>query len=181
MNSASVRARKVLPTPVGPRKIKEPIGRAGSFKSARERRRALLMAVTASSWPITRVFNSSSIASSLAVSFCSIRCSGTPVHLDTICIMSSSVTTTSRSSRCWRHCSRIFSRSSLAFFSLSRKAAAFSKSWALIAASLSVRIASIFCSISLISGGRVIAPMRARAPASSMTSMALSGRKRPDR
>ena len=49
MNSARVRARKVLPTPVGPRKMNDPIGRRGSFKSARERRRALLMAMTASS------------------------------------------------------------------------------------------------------------------------------------
>src|SRR5438128_8643663 len=49
MNSARVRARYVLPTPVGPRKTNDPIGRFGSFKSARERRKALLMAVTASS------------------------------------------------------------------------------------------------------------------------------------
>ena len=49
MNSASERARKVLPTPVGPRKMKEPIGRRGSLRSARERRSALLIAVTASS------------------------------------------------------------------------------------------------------------------------------------
>jgi len=48
-NSAKVRARKVFPTPVGPRKMNDPIGRRGSFKSARERRRALLMAMTASS------------------------------------------------------------------------------------------------------------------------------------
>ncbi len=49
MNSASVRARNVLPTPVGPRKMNEPIGRRGSFKSARLRRSALLIATTASS------------------------------------------------------------------------------------------------------------------------------------
>ena len=40
-------------------------------------------------------------------------------------------------------------------------------------------ISSISFSISLTSGGRVIALMRARAPASSITSIALSGRKRP--
>ena len=57
MNSARVRARKVLPTPVGPRKTNEPIGRFGSFRSARERRSALLIAVTASSWPMTRCFH----------------------------------------------------------------------------------------------------------------------------
>ena len=42
MNSARQRAKKVFPTPVGPRKIKEPIGRRGSFRSARERLSALL-------------------------------------------------------------------------------------------------------------------------------------------
>src|SRR5712671_1842535 len=47
------------------------------------------------------------------------------------------------------------------------------------ASSFSARIVSIVCSISFTSGGRVIEMMRARAPASSMTSIALSGRKRP--
>src|SRR6202040_3302464 len=51
--SPSERARNVFPTPVGPRKMNEPIGRRGSFRSARERLNALLMAITASSWPIT--------------------------------------------------------------------------------------------------------------------------------
>jgi hypothetical protein len=64
-------------------------------------------------------------------------------------------------------------------FSLSRSEAAFSKSWALIAPSFSTRMVSISFSMSFTSGGRVIELMRARAPASSMTSMALSGRKRP--
>src|SRR4029434_11162800 len=58
------------------------------------------------------------------------------------------------------------------FFSLSRRASAFSKSCALIAASFSRRISSISFSISLTSGGRVMALIRARAPASSMTSIA---------
>src|SRR5205809_525699 len=44
MYSASDWARKVLPTPVGPRKMNEPIGRRGSFKSARERRSAFEIA-----------------------------------------------------------------------------------------------------------------------------------------
>ena len=37
----------------GPNKAKQPIGRFGSFKSARERRRALHIALTASCWPTT--------------------------------------------------------------------------------------------------------------------------------
>jgi hypothetical protein len=46
--------------PVGPRKINDPIGRRESFRSARERLNALLMAITASSWPMTCCFSSSS-------------------------------------------------------------------------------------------------------------------------
>ena len=40
MNSASARASSVLPTPVGPRNRKLPIGRFGSCRPARERRSA---------------------------------------------------------------------------------------------------------------------------------------------
>ena len=40
-NSASARASSVLPTPVGPRKMNEPIGRRGSLRPARERRMAV--------------------------------------------------------------------------------------------------------------------------------------------
>ena len=39
-NSASARASSVLPTPVGPRKMNEPIGRFGSLRPARARRTA---------------------------------------------------------------------------------------------------------------------------------------------
>jgi len=76
------------------------------------------------------------------------------------------------------HC---FSRSALAarsFFSVSRRAAAFSKSWASIADSLSRRVCAIFSSNSRRSGGAVIRRIRNRAPASSIRSIALSGRKR---
>ena len=179
MNSAKVWARKVLPTPVGPRKMKEPIGRRGSLRSARERRSALEIATTASSCPTTFPFSSVSICSSFSVSFCSIRCSGTPVTFETTDIISSAVTTTSFSSRSSRHSAKIVSSLSLVCFSLSRRLAAFSKSCALIAASFSPRITSIFFSISFTSGGRVMALMRARAPASSMTSIALSGKNLP--
>ena len=40
MNSASARASSVLPTPVGPRNMNEPIGRSGSCSPARARRSA---------------------------------------------------------------------------------------------------------------------------------------------
>src|SRR5207244_8460345 len=39
-NSASARAVSVLPTPVGPRKMNEPVGRLGSCSPARARRTA---------------------------------------------------------------------------------------------------------------------------------------------
>ena len=44
MASAKALHSSVLPTPVGPRKIKEPMGRFGSFKPTRPRRMALAMA-----------------------------------------------------------------------------------------------------------------------------------------
>ena len=51
-NSARARASSVLPTPVGPRKMNEPIGRLGSLRPARARRTASATASTARSWPI---------------------------------------------------------------------------------------------------------------------------------
>ena len=54
MNSASARASSVFPTPVGPRKTNEPIGRFGSWSPDRARRSALATASTALSWPTTR-------------------------------------------------------------------------------------------------------------------------------
>ena len=46
-NSASARDNSVLPTPVGPRKMKEPIGRFSSCNPARARRTALETATIA--------------------------------------------------------------------------------------------------------------------------------------
>src|SRR5215218_6688071 len=51
--SASVRASSVLPTPVGPKNMKEPIGRLGSESPALALRIASATAVTASSCPTT--------------------------------------------------------------------------------------------------------------------------------
>ena len=67
-NSASVLASSVLPTPDGPRKMNEPLGRLGSLRPARVRRMAWETALMASSWLMTRLCSSSSIRSSLAVS-----------------------------------------------------------------------------------------------------------------
>lgn len=65
-------------------------------------------------------------------------------------------------------------------FSLSRREAAFSKSWESMADSLSRRTAAIFSSNSRRSGGAVIRRMRILEPASSIRSIALSGRKRSE-
>ena len=51
--SAKALASSVLPTPVGPRKTKEPIGRFGLLRPALALRTALEIALIASSWPIT--------------------------------------------------------------------------------------------------------------------------------
>ena len=48
-DSESARASSVLPTPVGPRKMNEPIGRFGSLRPERERMTASATASTASS------------------------------------------------------------------------------------------------------------------------------------
>ena len=63
-------------------------------------------------------------------------------------------------------------------FSLSRSAAAFSKSWESMADSFSRRTSAIFSSDSRRPGGAVIRRIRIRAPASSIRSIALSGRNR---
>ena len=77
-NSASALQSSVLPTPVGPRNMKLPIGRALSCSPARERRTALATAARASSWPTTRVRSRSSICSSFSRSPASILSTGIP-------------------------------------------------------------------------------------------------------
>ena len=167
----------VLPTPVGPSNANVPMGRCGSFRSARERRSALQMAddgfLLADDHLGHLGFHR---RASVCASPCSMRLSGMPVHLATTWRMSSSSTLTRFSSRLDFQALRTASCFSLACFSLSRMAAAPSKSCSLMAFSFRVLISSISASMSLTSGGRVIAPMRAREPASSIRSMALSGR-----
>ncbi len=90
-NSASVCASSVLPTPVGPRKRNEPIGRFGSPSPARERRTASATAMMASSWSTTRSWRWSSSLTSFSHSPSSIRVTGMPVHGPTTSAMSSDV------------------------------------------------------------------------------------------
>src|SRR3954453_5386264 len=89
-NSASVRPSSVLPTPDGPRNTKEPVGRFGSFRPARERRIAFEMASTAACCPMTRLCSSSSIRMSFAVSASVSLNTGMPVHIETMSAISSS-------------------------------------------------------------------------------------------
>src|SRR5438552_7718 len=91
-NCASARASSVLPTPVGPRKMKLPMGRLGSFRPDRARITASETAVTASSWPTTRLCSSSSRRSSFCISPSSSFDTGTPVHRLTMAAISCSST-----------------------------------------------------------------------------------------
>jgi hypothetical protein len=103
---------------------------------------------------------------------------GMPVMTETTAAMSSASTSTSLS-RLASIQPRLSSLSrARASFSLSRIFAAFSYSWARIAASFSLTSSSRFCSRSRISAGTVETDRRARAEASSITSIALYGRKR---
>ena len=91
-NSASARAVSVFPTPVGPRKMNEPMGRFGSWRPERARRTAAETACTASSCPTTRSASRSSIARSFSTSPSMSFETGMPVHFETTSAISSGVT-----------------------------------------------------------------------------------------
>ena len=114
-NAASALVSSVLPTPVGPRNMNEPIGRFGSCSPARARRTAVATAVTASSWPTTRWAISSSIFRSLSRSPSSILSTGTPVQRETTCATWSGVTASSTSAEplCSSVAASFFSRSGM--------------------------------------------------------------------
>ena len=81
-----------MPTPEGPRKMNEPIGRRGSLRPERGRRIARATALTASSW-LTTVLCSSSSSCEQALGFLLLeRVSGTPVIFETTSAMTSSST-----------------------------------------------------------------------------------------
>ena len=90
--SANALASSVLPTPVGPRNRKEPIGFVGSLIPALERIIASVTSSTPSSCPITRLCNSSARCSVLLFSLSFNLATGIPVQRDTILAISSSVT-----------------------------------------------------------------------------------------
>ena len=177
---ASALLSHVLPTPDGPAKMNEPPGRRGSLRPARVRRMARESALMASSWPMTRLWSSSSIVSRRLDSSSVSLTMGTPVALARTSAMRSSSTMATTSMSPAFHCR---SRSDLAwmsFFSSSRREAAASKSCASMAPSLRRRTSAIFSSNSRRSGGAVMRLIRRREPASSMRSIALSGRNRSE-
>ena len=177
-NMASARALQssVLPTPVGPRKMKEPMGLFRSLSPTLPRRMARAMADTASSWPTTRLCRVSSSRSSRWPSS-SVSCdTGTPVHMATMSAMALSSTTLFLRSFSAVHWSRAFSSSSRSSFCWSRREAARSKSWLLTAAALSPSSSFILFSSSCRFSGAVKVRSRTLEAASSTRSMALSGR-----
>mmetsp|Transcript_12243 Transcript_12243/g.49158 ORF Transcript_12243/g.49158 Transcript_12243/m.49158 type:complete len:268 (+) Transcript_12243:746-1549(+) len=234
---ARLRHSWVLPTPVGPRKRKEPMGRSCAWSPARLTRTTLLMALMASSWPTTSAARCSSMWRSFARSPSKRLLTGTPVVREMTLAMSSAVTASWRSvifwpwplwkslsffcssgmtpnfssaallrspiRSAWRYSNFFFSSSSFAFFEsfstcfssshcFVSSAASFSFSWSSFCtaslratASSSVSFLSASASIFSVTISRSIISMfsgllscwrRSLLAASSMRSMALSGR-----
>ena len=136
------------------------------------------MALIASSCPMTRLCSSSSMCSSREDSSSVSLTIGMPVEAASTSAMTSSLTVVTASDSPWRQAFSLSSRSDLSFCSSSRREAASSKSCPSIASSFFLRVSSMRASNSLSSGGAVRRRIRSRAPASSIRSMALSGRKR---
>ena len=180
-NSASASAldSSVLPTPVGPQKINEPCGRFGSFNPVLPRRMARATTSTASSCPITRPFNILSRLSNFSLSSFSSFVTGIFVHWVTISAISSSpIAGIFEPFMLSRQLFFRVSNSADSVFSRLRSSAAFSNSWARTASSLSACVFLIFSSSSRRSGGAVIRSIRFFEAASSIRSIALSGKKR---
>ena len=85
-------ARRVLPTPVGPKNINVPIGLLGSLSPTRLLRIALTSLSTAESCATTLERRSSFILASFIPSACAIRCTGMPEIMETTSAISSSST-----------------------------------------------------------------------------------------
>mmetsp|Transcript_30558 Transcript_30558/g.85595 ORF Transcript_30558/g.85595 Transcript_30558/m.85595 type:complete len:296 (+) Transcript_30558:790-1677(+) len=147
--SANALASSVLPTPVGPRNMKEAMGLLGSARPARLRCTASATASTASSCPITRSCSSSARCSSFSRSDWASFCTGMPVQRATISAMSCSVTSSRSmlvlarcsscasacSSCCCRLCREPYLSSAARFRSYSRSACCIS----MLTASISSR------------------------------------------
>ena len=171
-------ANWVFPTPVGPRNKNVPIGLFGSFRPALLRCMARVTVSTASSCPMIFSLSDAPIVASLFPSLWAILLTGMLVAILTTCATSSAVTSEGEESclRChfWRSCSS----SARFIFSMSLNIAAFSKSDAATASCFSATIISIAFSRVCIFFGTLMFFRCTRLPASSIMSMALSGRQR---
>ena len=121
---AKTLANWVLPTPVCPKNINDPIGRFGSFKPARLRCIDFAIFPTASSCPITLFFNNSGSFANLLLSVCAIRFTGIPVIIETTSATLSSVTSMRLFFESSSHFSWAIINSFSIFFSSSRNFAA---------------------------------------------------------
>ncbi len=111
-NSAKARASSVLPTPVGPMKMKDPIGRLGSCRPDRDRRTAFDTYWTASSCPTKRMWSRSSIRSNFSISPSISFETGIPVQCETMAATSSASTSSFSSAPSACISFRVFSPSS---------------------------------------------------------------------
>ena len=155
--------------------MKLPIGLLGSFNPARERLTALLTALIASSCPITELCSFSSKFISLAVSSLLILSNGIPVH-DAITSLTFSSVISFLTSNTFLFSSCTFSSCSSNSFCLSDNMIATSNFCSWIASSLSLFTCSISFSSSFTSCGLAVIFSLTLAPASSIKSIALSGR-----
>ena len=176
--SASILARCVLPTPVGPRNKKLPTGLDGSLRPAPLRMIARTIRSTASSCPMILLLRASCRPARRAFAEADILPAGMPVMTETVLIMSVSVTLTvfflelsvrqavaSSSSFCW-------------FCSILIISAPVSKSLFLRYDLLVSRSSRSLPDMPRIFPSGILAETWADAPASSIISMALSGRQR---
>ena len=152
--SDSAFASSVLPTPVGPRNMNEPIGLFSSLRPALALNIASETAWIPSSWPITLLCSISGSLSSFSLSDSTSFDTGMPVHADTTSAISSSVTSSLSSLFSSPLPARSFSSSS--FFSRLGSApylscASFSRSYALSASSIWCLTSSICCLVLLTS------------------------------
>ena len=174
---ASCLAKWVLPTPVEPKKIKEPIGRLGSLIPTRFLRIAFAIFSTANSWPMTEVFRLSSRFNNDSLSSLFSLLTGILVIVATTLYTISSVIGLRVISFCFSNFSFSSSNFFKIFFSLSLSSAAFSYCWDLTTWIFSSLIEDA-CSLSFSITSGNLTLIWALAPTSSIMSIALSGNSR---
>ena len=173
---ASSFARCVFPTPVGPKKRNVPIGLFGSFSPTRLRWILLTSVSTALSCPMTFESNACFMPFNHTPSACAMRCTGTPEIMETTSSICGASTVSRLSFNFSFHSFFRRSNCSVYWFSRSRKLAASSKFCKRMASFLCCCASSISRSCSSISRGTEMWVRWMREPASSMASMALSGK-----